>query len=121
MKIRVIFLLINDLLQQDQEEVDRQLKVIEEKLKRKDEAKQQRILEKIEEVKHHTELVNIKVTAVKEVDNTSKNELIQKDLEKMLKTVKNRVSCNSCLLILYPGREVKARSTLCKSKESKEN
>ena len=99
MKIRVILILINGLYQQEQEEVDRQLKVIEEKLKRKDEAKQQRILEKIEEVKHHTELVNIKVTAVKEVDNTSKNEVIQRDLEKMLKTVKNRVS-RLCLLII---------------------
>ena len=49
-------------------------------------------------MKHHTELVNVKVIAAKEIDNTSKNELIQKDLEKMFKTVKNRVRM---LILIY--------------------
>lgn len=49
-------------------------------------------MSKVEELKMHYEEVSLKVNAVKDQENSGKNEMIQKDLEKMMKTIKNRVS-----------------------------
>ncbi len=49
-------------------------------------------MQKVEDLKMHFEEIHNKVIAVKDQENSGKNEMIQKDLEKMMKTIKNRVS-----------------------------
>ena len=69
-----------------------QLKIIEEKLKRKQEAKLDKLLKKQENLKMHSELVQSKMQAVKELSTSLNHEVIQKDLQKMQQNLKNRVS-----------------------------
>jgi 2C-methyl-D-erythritol 2,4-cyclodiphosphate synthase len=54
----------------EQEEVEIQLKLIEEKLNRKQQAKEEKIAKKLEELKYHSETVQVKAQTAKELQNT---------------------------------------------------
>eukprot|EP00347_Sterkiella_histriomuscorum_P010768 403374992 len=77
-------------IRSEQQEVEMQLKVIEEKLNEKERQKQDRLQKKQEDLKIHAEIVTTKLQMVKELSSTINHEVLQRDLEKMSKTVKNR-------------------------------
>lgn len=69
-----------------------QLRIIEDKLQQKERQKVEKIIKRQEDLKLHSEIVNYKHHQVREMSQTLNTELIQKDLQKMSKTIKNRVS-----------------------------
>ncbi|CDW87107.1 UNKNOWN [Stylonychia lemnae] len=81
---------IQQKIRREQEEVEIQLKVIEEKLNIKEKAKIEKLIKKQEDLKIHSEIVSTRLNHVKELSTSINAELIQRDLEKMSKTVKNK-------------------------------